>query len=80
MRVSFHSRRRHDSLPPQPRRSAKLFIIVGLLTTGTMAFATVNFTTADPPHTAPAVAAAEEATRNVVDERLHAHLRALLKD
>ena len=72
MRVSFH-RRRHDSLPPRKRRSWRVLAVAIVLTTCTMAFAASRLTHDDPP----AVNAAERDTRDVVDARIHAHLRRL---
>jgi hypothetical protein len=80
MKVSLH-RRRHESLPPKPRRSPRVLIVAAILTTGTMAFAAASFGEGGEaePQAAfdPAVSAAEQATRDVVDARLRAHLKRL---
>ena len=75
MRVSLH-RRRHESLPPQPARSPKVLLIAVVLGIGTTALAAAGLSGREVPFD-PAVAAAEQATRDSVDERVRAHLRAL---
>lgn len=75
MKVSLH-RRRHESLPPTPRRSPKVLLLAGVLGTATMGLAAANLGE-DAPPSDPAVLAAEQASRDVVDDRLRAHLRAL---
>ena len=83
MRVSLH-RRRHESLPPQKRRSPKIIVILIVLTTGTMAFAATRIGGKPTPEASPggssAESTAEQATRDVVNERLHAHLKRLSRD
>lgn len=76
MRVSLH-RRRHESLPPEPARSPKLLLVAIVLGMGTTALAAAALAEPDEPSLDPAVLAAEQDTRDVVDERLHAHLRSL---
>lgn len=80
MKVSLH-RRRHESLPPQPRRSPRVLIVAAILTTGTMALAAANLgdelPAAEQSAFDPAVNAAEQATRDLVDARVRAHLKQL---
>lgn len=77
MKVSLH-RRRHESLPPQPRRSPRVLIVATILTTGGMALAAANLGGEEPaPAFDPAVNAAEQATRDLVDARVRAHLKKL---
>ena len=76
MTVSFH-RRRHESLPPQPARSPRLLLIAIVLGIGTTALAAVGLAGEDEPLFDPAVAAAEQTTRDLVDERVRSHLRSL---
>lgn len=76
MKVSLH-RRRHESLPPQPARAPKLLLIAIVLGLATTAVAAARLAGRDEPAFDPAVSAAEQATRDVVDERVRAHLRSL---
>jgi hypothetical protein len=78
MRVSLH-RRRHESLPPQPRKSPRVLIIAMVLGSAGVGLAAANLGDDTPPAKAfdPAVASAEEASHDVVDERIRAHLRRL---
>lgn len=78
MRVSLH-RRRHESLPPQPRRSPRVLIIVMVLCSAGVGLAAANLGDDSPPPAPfdPAVASAEQASHDVVDERVRAHLRRL---
>lgn len=80
MKVSFH-RRRHDSLPPEPRRSPRVLIILLVLGSAGMGLAASRLgddvVTTSEQHASPAVAAAEQASHDVVDERIRAHLRRL---
>jgi hypothetical protein len=74
MKVSFH-RRRHDSLPPQPRRSPRVLLVAAVLVLGSTTLAAAGLGRTLPP-VDPEVAAAEQATRDIVDERVRAHLRS----
>ena len=79
MRVSLH-RRRHESLPPQPaRKSSRLLIIAMVLGSAGVGLAAANLGEDAPAPQAfdPAVASAEQASHDVVDERIRAHLRRL---
>jgi hypothetical protein len=77
MRVSLH-RRRHDSLPPQPRKSPRILIIAMVLGSAGVGLAAANLgDDPAPPAFDPAVASAEQASHDVVDERIRAHLRRL---
>jgi hypothetical protein len=80
MKVSLH-RRRHESLPPTPRRSPRILIVALVLGSAGVGLAAANLGDGDalgpaPPFD-PAVAAAEQASHDVVDERVRAHLRKL---
>lgn len=76
MKVSFHHRR-HESLPPQPARSPRLLLVAIILGIGTTALAAAGLSGRDAPESDPAISAAEQASRDVVDERVRAHLRSL---
>jgi hypothetical protein len=77
MRVSLH-RRRHESLPPQSSRSPRLLIVAMVLGSAGVGLAAANLGEDDVPAPFdPAVAAAEQASHDVVDERIRAHLRNL---
>ena len=73
MRVSFH-RRRHQSLPPQRRRSPRVLVIVIALTTATMAFAASHIGKSRELPAAMLIERADQETREVVDRRISAHL------
>lgn len=75
MKVSFH-RRRHDSLPPTPRRSPRVLVAALVLGSATMGLAAANLGDAEP-HADPLVLAAEQASRDATDDRLRLHLRRL---
>ena len=79
MRVSLH-RRRHESLPPQRRRSPKVLLIAIVLTTGTMAFAASHIGGKTDPVASAVESESEQATRDVVNERLHAKLKRLSQE
>lgn len=80
MKVSFH-RRRHESLPPEPAaRSPRLFVVAMVLGSAGVGLAAANLGDDEADAAAsfdPAVAAAEQASHDVVDERIRAHLRKL---
>lgn len=81
MKVSFH-RRRHESLPPQPApRSPRLLIVAMVLGSAGVGLAAANLGDDEGDSAGgsfdPAVAAAEQASHDVVDERIRAHLRKL---
>lgn len=80
MRVSFH-RRRHMSLPPQRRRSPRVIVVVIALTTATMAFAASHIGRSRELPAAMLIESqrADQATRDVVDQRLQARLKKQLK-
>lgn len=76
MKMSFH-RRRSQSLPPQPARSGKLIIVVGLLLSATVAFAASRMGRSEPAAMRPDVTNAEQGTSDFVDERVRLHLRSI---
>jgi hypothetical protein len=79
MKMSFHKRRgRSESLPPQRARSPIAFILAAALLTATMALAAKRMGAHDDaPAPDAKVAAAEQATHDLVDERVRLHLKRL---
>lgn len=75
MKMSFHRRRTHESLPPRPARSPKMAIIAGLLLSATVAFAASRMGQGGTEPPDPAVLDAEQGTHDHVDERVRLHLR-----
>ena len=73
MRLSLH-KKRHLSLPPQPRRSPKVLVIVVVVTAATMAFAASRIGRDPPSAESATVRNADAGTRSAVDERLRVHL------
>ena len=76
MKVSLH-RRRHQSLPPQKRRSPRVLAVLIALTTGTMAFAASRITGGEARADNAAVAAADDKALDIADMRIRAHLKKL---
>jgi hypothetical protein len=91
MRLSLHKKPRflpstaptpaarvRDSLPPRPAgRSRWIFFVVAALLTATVAFAANRAVRAERHAGTAAVSRADDDTRAVLDERLHAHLKRL---
>jgi hypothetical protein len=78
MKMSFHKRRRLDSLPPQRPRSPLGIIVAALLLTATVALAASKMGRSEPPaKVSVAAIEADQAQQAFLDERAYAHLKRL---